>query len=60
MSQPDSADKRPYHAEYRCNHPLAVVVDPTDRELRESEPMLAHGPVCTRWPPGDGLITKPA
>lgn len=40
----------------RCNHPLAVVVDPTQRELRELERMLAQCPVCSRWSPGDGPI----
>jgi hypothetical protein len=41
---------------YRCNHPLAVLIDPTDRELRELEQMLATCPVCSQWSPGDGPI----
>jgi hypothetical protein len=40
----------------RCNHPLAVVVDPTDGELRELEAMLAKCPNCSRWLPGNGPI----
>jgi len=40
----------------RCNHPLAVMVDPTERELRELEAMLAQCPNCSRWTPGDGPI----
>lgn len=40
----------------RCNHPLAVAVDPTDRELRELEAMLAKCPNCSQWMPGDGPI----
>jgi hypothetical protein len=40
----------------RCNHPLAVVVDPTDGELRELEAMLAKCPNCSQWLPGDGPI----
>jgi len=39
-----------------CNHPLAVVVDATDRQLRELEAMLAQCPNCSRWTPGDGPI----
>jgi hypothetical protein len=39
-----------------CNHPLAVVVDPTDRQLSELEAMLAQCPNCSRWTPGDGPI----
>ena len=40
----------------RCNHPLAVIVDPTERELKELETMLAHCPNCSQWHPGDGPI----
>ena len=40
----------------RCNHSLAVVVDPTDRELHELEAMLAKCPNCSQWQPGDGPI----
>src|SRR6266545_7445033 len=40
----------------RCNHPLAVVVDPTDGEICELEAMLAKCPNCSRWLPGDGPI----
>jgi len=40
----------------RCNHLLAVVVDPTDGELREFEAMLAKCPNCSQWLPGDGPI----
>jgi hypothetical protein len=38
----------------QCNHPHAVVVDPTDREVRELEAMLAGCPNCSQWVPGDG------
>jgi hypothetical protein len=48
MNGSDSVDKDPDHAEHRCNHPLAVVVDPSDRELRKLEQMLAQCPVCSR------------
>ena len=41
MSQPDSADKRPYHAEYRRNHRLAGALDPSHGEPRELKQMLA-------------------
>ena len=40
----------------RCNHPLAVIVDPTERELKELETMLARCPSCSQWHPGDGPI----
>jgi len=40
----------------RCNHPLALLVDPTDKELQELEAMLARCPNCSRWMPGDGPI----
>lgn len=40
----------------RCNHRLAVAINPTDRDLRELETMLAQCPNCNRWMPGDGPI----
>ena len=40
----------------RCNHPLAVIVDPTEQELKELETMLARCPNCSQWHPGDGKI----
>jgi hypothetical protein len=42
--------------QHRCNHPLAVVIDPSDREISELEQMLAQCPNCSRWSPGDGPI----
>jgi hypothetical protein len=39
-----------------CNHPLAVVIDPTDDEIKEVEKMLAECPYCSQWSPGDGPI----
>jgi len=44
------------HFDHRCNHPLAVVIDPTDLELNALETMLAQCPNCSRWMPGDGPI----
>jgi hypothetical protein len=40
----------------RCNHPLAVLIDPTPVQLRELEAMLCGCPNCSRWMPGDGPI----
>lgn len=40
----------------RCNHPIALLVDPTEAELRELDAMLAACPNCSRWRPGDGPI----
>ncbi len=40
----------------RCNHRLALIVDPTERELKELETMLASCPNCSQWHPGDGPI----
>lgn len=40
----------------RCNHPLAVVVDPSEQEIKELETMLARCPNCSQWHPGDGPI----
>ena len=42
--------------DHGCNHPLAILVDPTEVELRELERMLAECPNCSRWTPGDGPI----
>ena len=39
-----------------CNHPHAVIVNPSETELREFEAMLASCPNCSRWSPGDGPI----
>ena len=39
-----------------CNHPLALVVDRTERELRGLEVMLSNCPNCSRWTPGNGPI----
>jgi len=39
-----------------CNHPLAVMIDPSESELREFEAMLARCPNCSQWTPGDGPI----
>jgi len=39
-----------------CNHPLAVMIDPTASELREFEAMLARCPNYSQWSPGDGPI----
>jgi hypothetical protein len=46
----------PSVADRRCNHPRAVAIDPTNRDLRELEAMLARCPNCNRWTPGDGPI----
>jgi hypothetical protein len=43
-------------AKHRCSHPLALVIDPTDREISELEQMLANCPSCSQWSPGDGPI----
>lgn len=50
----DNAPSRPVKP--RCNHPLALIVDPTERELKELETMLAHCPNCSQWQPGQGPI----
>ncbi len=39
-----------------CNHPVALVVDRTERELRGLEVMLSNCPNCSRWTPGNGPI----
>ena len=39
-----------------CNHAHAVIVNPSEHELREFEAMLASCPNCSRWSPGDGPI----
>jgi hypothetical protein len=49
-------EKKLQRGNHGCNHPLAVLVDPTDFELRELERMLAECPNCSRWTPGDGPI----
>ncbi|MGH7793571.1 MAG: hypothetical protein ACREQ2_01505 [Candidatus Binatia bacterium] len=54
--QKNSPQENSPGAKQRCNHPLAVVIDPTDRELGELEQMLAQCPNCSRWSPGDGPI----
>jgi hypothetical protein len=46
--------RRPVAA--RCNHRLAVIVDPSERELTELENMLARCPNCSQWHPGQGPI----
>jgi len=40
----------------RCDHALALVNDPMDRELKELEQMLANSPNCSRCSPDDGPI----
>ena len=40
----------------RCNHPIAVIVDPTDKQLQDLEAMLSQCPNCSHWAPGDGPI----
>jgi hypothetical protein len=50
------AEEHSRHGDNRCNHPLAIVIDPTDGDLRELETMLAGCPNCSRWTPGDGPI----
>ncbi len=49
-------EERVRRDDHRCNHPLAVLVDPTEPELRQLERMLAECPNCSRWTPGDGPI----
>lgn len=49
-------DQRSPTADEHCNHPLAVLVEPSERELSKLEEMLARCPVCSRWSPGDGPI----
>jgi hypothetical protein len=51
-----SPDEGGQSARHRCDHPLAVVIDPTDRDITELEQMLAQCPNCSRWSPGDGPI----
>ena len=50
------AQARPPRAKQRCNHPLALVVDRTERELRELEVLLSNRPNCSRWTPENGPI----
>lgn len=51
-----SANHRSRRVKRPCDHPLAVVIDPSARELSELERMLAQCPHCSRWAPGDGPI----
>ena len=53
----NSIDDRPTAVRLaRCNHPLAVILDPTEQELKELENMLARCPNCSQWHPGQGPI----
>ncbi len=54
--QTNSGQDVPRAINQRCNHKLALLIDPTDRELHELEQMLASCPNCSRWMPGDGPI----
>jgi hypothetical protein len=56
LLQRNSSQENSSVAIQRCNHPLAVIVDPTDGEIREFEAMLAKCPNCSQWVPGDGPI----
>jgi len=58
MKQPrkNSTDGGSYRTHQHCNHPLAVVIDPTARELSDLDVMLAQCPICSQWSPGDGPI----
>jgi len=47
---------KPPRAKQPCNHALALVVDRTERELRELEIMLSNRPNCSRWTPENGPI----
>lgn len=47
---------RNHNHQHPCNHKLALLIDPSDRELRELEQMLANCPNCSHWMPGDGPI----
>jgi hypothetical protein len=51
-----SSREVPRAVKRRCDHGLAVAIDPTDNELSELERMLAKCPNCSRWSPGDGPI----
>jgi len=50
------AQARPPRAKQPCNHPLALVVDQTERELRELEVLLSNRPNCSRCTPENGPI----
>ena len=50
------AQAKPPRAKQPCNHALALVVDRTERELRELEIMLSNRPNCSRWTPENGPI----
>jgi len=55
-SRQSSCQARPSRAKQRCNHPLALVVDQTERELRELEVLLSNRPNCSRCTPENGPI----
>jgi hypothetical protein len=52
----NSIDDRQRPLAPRCHHPLAVLVDPSERQLTELETMLARCPNCSQWRPGQGPI----
>jgi hypothetical protein len=52
----DNARRAANFNSIRCNHPLAVVVDPTDQQVQQLEAMLSNCPNCSQWTPGDGPI----
>lgn len=52
----ESGREAPRAVKQRCNHGLAVAIDPSANELSELERMLANCPNCSRWSPGDGPI----
>ena len=54
--RPKSANHSSRRAKHCCSHPLALVIDPTARELNELEQMLAKCPIRSRWSPGGGPI----
>ena len=56
MSAPRIVDQQSHPANPGCNHPLAVLFDPSDAEMSRLEQILARCPGCSRWSPGDGPI----
>lgn len=56
MSPRKTVDQQSHPATPGCNHPLAVLFDPSDGEMSRLEQVLARCPVCSRWSPGDGPI----
>lgn len=52
----ESGQEIPRAVKQRCNHALAVAIDPSANELSGLERMLANCPNCSRWSPGDGPI----